>query len=80
MAVTVLLFPPNLIHEIRVQFEFEELRRIADLRPAQRPVGHPLGEAGAQFMTGLPDGLFSHQISQVGYLLEGLVMESVGIL
>jgi hypothetical protein len=28
---------------------------------------------------GLPDGIFSNQISQLGSILEGLVMEDVGI-
>jgi hypothetical protein len=30
-------------------------------------------------MTGLPDGIFSNQKSQYGYILEGLAMENVGI-
>jgi hypothetical protein len=30
--------------------------------------------------TGLPDGIFSNQKSQFGYILEGLAMEDVGIL
>jgi hypothetical protein len=29
--------------------------------------------------TGLPDGIFSYQKSQFGYMLEGLEMENVGI-
>jgi hypothetical protein len=29
--------------------------------------------------SGLPDGLFSNQKSQFGYILEGLAMEDVGI-
>jgi hypothetical protein len=29
--------------------------------------------------TGLPDGLFSNQKSQFGKILEGLVMENLGI-
>jgi hypothetical protein len=28
---------------------------------------------------GLPDGLFQNQKSQIGYILEGLGMENVGI-
>jgi hypothetical protein len=28
---------------------------------------------------GLPDGIFSYQKSQFGYILEGLGMENVGI-
>jgi hypothetical protein len=29
-------------------------------------------------MSGLPDGIFSNQISQFGKILEGLAMEDVG--
>jgi hypothetical protein len=29
---------------------------------------------------GLPDGIFSNQNSQFGYIFEGLVLENVGIL
>jgi hypothetical protein len=29
--------------------------------------------------SGLPDGIFSNQTSQFGYILEGLAMEDVGI-
>jgi hypothetical protein len=29
--------------------------------------------------TGLPDGLFSYQNAQLGYILQGLGMENVGI-
>jgi hypothetical protein len=32
-----------------------------------------------QFLTGLPDGLFSNQKSKFGYILEGLALEDVGI-
>jgi hypothetical protein len=31
------------------------------------------------FQAGLPDGLFSNQKSQFGYILEGLAMENLGI-
>jgi hypothetical protein len=34
---------------------------------------------GRGFRTGLPDGLFSYQKTQFGYILEGLGMETVGI-
>jgi hypothetical protein len=31
------------------------------------------------FQAGLPDGLFSNQKSQFGYILEGLAMENLGL-
>jgi hypothetical protein len=34
---------------------------------------------GVLIRTGLPDGAFSNQKSQFGYILEGLGMENVGI-
>jgi hypothetical protein len=33
----------------------------------------------ATHATGLPDGKFSNQKSKFGYILEGLVIENVGI-
>jgi hypothetical protein len=32
------------------------------------------------YIPGLPDGIFSNQNSLLGYILEGLAMEDVGIL
>jgi hypothetical protein len=35
--------------------------------------------AQIRFQPGLPDGIFSDQKSEVGYILEGLLIEDVGI-